>query len=137
MSNTGKLNITVRRSQLGQVRGLGSARGGVRHWWVQRLTAMALLPLTIWFVISVLGLLGAPQPAVAAFVAAPVNTVLLVALVAISLHHAEAGVQTVIEDYVHREGSRIASLLAVKALTLFLALVGIIAVLKLAFTAVH
>ncbi len=137
MANADKLNITVRRSQLGRVRGLGSARGGVRHWWVQRLTAMALLPLTIWFVICVLGLLGAPQSAVAAFIATPVNTVLLVALVAISLHHAEAGVQTVIEDYVHREGMRIAALLAVKALTLFLALAGIIAVLKLAFTAVH
>ena len=137
MANADKLNIPVRRSQLGRVRGLGSARGGVRHWWVQRLTAMALLPLTIWFVICVLGLLGAAQSAVAAFIATPVNTVLLVALVAISLHHAEAGVQTVIEDYVHREGMRIAALLAVKALTLFLALAGIIAVLKLAFTAVH
>ncbi len=128
------IHITVRRSPLGRVRGLGSAHGGVHHWWIQRLTAVALLPLTIWFVISVFSLLGAPQTAVAAFVASPVNTVLLIALVYASLHHAQAGLQTVLEDYIHQDGGRVVAVLAVKALCVFLGMAGIIAVLKLAFT---
>ena len=78
------LEVAVMRSQLGRVRGLGAAKSGVHHWWVERLTAIALLPLTIWFVVSVLTLLGATQPVVAHWAGRPVNTVLLLALVALA-----------------------------------------------------
>ncbi len=88
------------RSQLGRARGLGAAKSGLHHWWVERVTAIALVPLTIWFIYAVLHLLGAPQAAVHHFVAHPVNTVLLLALVAMTFHHMQLGLQVVMEDYI-------------------------------------
>ncbi len=74
--------VEVMRSYLSRARGMGAARSGLHHWWVERVTAIALVPLTVWFIYAVLHLLGAPQAAVHHFVAHPVNTVLLLALVA-------------------------------------------------------
>lgn len=122
------------RSPLGRVRGLGSAKDGTGHWWAQRLTALALIPLTIWFCVSVIVLTGADYAAVAAWVASPVVAGLLILLVAAVFYHAVLGLQVVIEDYVHHEGSKLALLLAVKAFAIVLALSGILSVLTLLFT---
>lgn len=121
------------RSELGRVRGLGSAQHGVHDWWIQRVTAGALVPLAIWFVASIVALAGADHATVVAWMSAPVPAVLLVALIAVTFRHAQLGVRVVIEDYVHHEGAKVASLLAVNAAMWLLALAAIFAVLKLAF----
>jgi succinate dehydrogenase / fumarate reductase membrane anchor subunit len=126
-------HVDIMRSPLGRARGLGSARSGREHWWAERVTAVALVPLTIWFIFAVLHLLGSPQPAVAHWAAHPVNTVLLLCLVAATFHHMALGLQVVIEDYIHDEAARMAALLAMKAVCVLLALAAIVSVLKLAF----
>jgi succinate dehydrogenase / fumarate reductase membrane anchor subunit len=124
--------IEIRRSQLGRVRGMGAAHAGVEHWWQERVSALALVPLTLWFVAAVLSLLGADQSAVAAWVAHPVNAVLLLALIAMTFHHAALGLQVVYEDYIDTAGPRTAAILATKGLALLLGLLAALAVLKLA-----
>ena len=89
------------RTPLAQARGLGSARSGVHHWWMQRLTAVALIPLTIWFVWIGKDLLNADYSTAYAFVASPLNSLLFAALVVALFWHAQLGLQVVIEDYVH------------------------------------
>jgi succinate dehydrogenase / fumarate reductase membrane anchor subunit len=121
------------RSPLGKVRGLGSAKDGTHHWWMQRLTALALIPLAIWFVASVVALTGQGHAAFAGWVKNPLSATLLVLLIAATFHHAQLGVQVVIEDYVHREGAKLAALLAVKGAALVLAGIGIFSVLRIAF----
>jgi succinate dehydrogenase / fumarate reductase membrane anchor subunit len=121
------------RSTLGRVRGLGSAKEGVQHWWVQRLTALALIPLSIWLVASLVAHTGASYAAVRAWLGQPVTVGLLVLLLAATFHHAQLGLQVVIEDYVHHEGAKIALLILVKAAAVVLALAGILAVLFVAF----
>jgi succinate dehydrogenase / fumarate reductase membrane anchor subunit len=121
------------QTTLGRVRGLGSAKEGVTHWWAQRLTALALIPLTLWFVASVVGLIGAPFEAFRAWVRSPLDAVLLLALIVATFHHAQLGLQVVIEDYVHHEVTKLASLLFIKAAALLLALVSVWAVVRLAF----
>jgi succinate dehydrogenase / fumarate reductase membrane anchor subunit len=124
--------ITVRRSQLGRVRGLGAAHEGVSHWWQERVSALALIPLTLWFVASVLSLLGADQPIVALWIANPINAVLLLALIALTFHHAALGLQVVYEDYIDSAGPRAAAILLTKAAAALLGLLAALAVLKLA-----
>jgi len=104
------------QTPLARVLGLGSAREGVGHWWWQRLTAAALVPLGIWFVIAVISLVGAGYGEARAWVTAPLNMVLLIAFAAALLHHAQLGLQVVIEDYVHNEALKLSGLLAVKGL---------------------
>ena len=119
------------RSDLGRVRGLGSAKDGVAHWWAQRVTALALIPLTVWFVVSILGLVGASHAAVVDWIASPVPALLLVLLVVATFHHAQLGLQVVIEDYVHHEGAKLTLLLLVKAAAVILALSALFAVLRM------
>lgn len=120
------------QTPLGRVRGLGSARGGTHHWWGQRLTSLALLPLTIWFALSAVGLAGASHAQALAFIAAPLNAVLMIATLLLSFHHTNAGLQVVIEDYVRSPGMRVAALLAVKAVCGLLAIASVFAVLRIA-----
>ena len=122
-----------RRSALGRVRGLGTAKEGVDHWWGQRLSALALIPLTLWFTGSVAFMTGAGYETVAAWVASPVVAGLLILLIVAVFYHAYLGVQVVIEDYVHHEGLKVAGLLAVKAACILLALAGVLSVLILLF----
>lgn len=121
------------RTPLARVRGLGSAREGVHHWWMQRLTAIALVPLTLWFVVSVAGLAGMDHAQAVAWIGAPVPAVLLVLLIGATFWHAQLGVQVVIEDYVHNEAIKLTALIAVKFAAIVLAVASIFAVLRLAF----
>lgn len=121
------------RSPLGRVRGLGSAKSGVHHWWHQRLSALALIPLALWFVTSLLGKLGAPHAEVVAWVGSPFVTVMLLGLVLAVFYHAKLGLQVVIEDYVHDEFAKLALLVAMKLAAAFGALLGAVAVLKISF----
>jgi succinate dehydrogenase / fumarate reductase membrane anchor subunit len=128
---SGTPQIDILRSPLGRARGLGSARAGSGHWWAQRLTALALVPLTLWFIFSVIHLAGAPHQAVIDWLSTPLTMGLMLALIVATFHHLQLGVQVVIEDYVHDERIKIGAVLAVKALCVLLALVCIVSVLKI------
>ena len=121
------------RSTLGRVRGLGSAKEGVNHWWAQRTTAAALVVLSLWFVASVIALTGADYATTVRWFKSPLNATLMILLIVATFYHAALRLQVVIEDYIHHEGQKIASMLAVRGLSLLLGLLGVIAVLKLAF----
>jgi succinate dehydrogenase / fumarate reductase membrane anchor subunit len=124
-------HIDIMRSPLGRARGLGSARAGATHWWMQRLTSLALVPLTLWFLCAMIGMLGASRNDVVFWMSGPLPIVLMIALVIATFHHLQAGLQVVIEDYVHDDRLRIGSILLVKGLSLLLALACIISVLRL------
>jgi len=122
------------RSDLGRVRGLGSARHGAGHWWAQRLTAVALVPLVLWFTASVIDLSGAGHGAVHAWLADPVVAVAVVVLLGTLFHHSQLGLQVVIEDYVHTEWVKISAIVLVKFGSIALATASVFAVLKIAFS---
>jgi succinate dehydrogenase / fumarate reductase membrane anchor subunit len=124
-------HVTIMRSQLGRARGLGSAKSGVAHWWAERVTSVALVPLTIWFIFAAVGLLGASHDDVLNWVANPVTIVLLICLLLVTFYHMQLGLQVVIEDYVHVESARVILLLVMKAVCFLAALAGIISVLKI------
>ena len=128
--------IEVRRSQLGRVRGLGASRAGVEHWWRERVSAIALVPLTLWFVVSVLSMLGADWVVVASWAGRPVNAVLLLALIVMTFQHTALGLQVVYEDYIDTAGLRTAVTLATNGACLILGLMAGLAVLKLALATV-
>ena len=133
--NKGPVPVQVMRSHLGRARGMGAAKSGLHHWWVERVTAIALVPLTIWFVYAVLHLLGAPQVRVHRFLANPVNTTLMLATVAMTFHHMQLGVQVVMEDYIDGEKWAAAAILLNKAVAAFLALLCAVSILRMAFAA--
>jgi succinate dehydrogenase / fumarate reductase membrane anchor subunit len=119
------------RTPLARARGLGSARAGVHHWWAQRLTAIALIPLVVWFAISLVMMSGADYGAVRAWIGSPVVMVLLILTIAIGLHHGQLGLQVVIEDYVHGDGSKLALIVAVRFIAVLFGLAAIVAVLRI------
>jgi succinate dehydrogenase / fumarate reductase membrane anchor subunit len=127
--------VEVMRSYLSRARGMGAAGSGIHHWRAERITAIALVPLTIWFIYAVLHLLGAPQPAVHRFVANPVNTVLLLAMVVMTFHHMQLGLQVVMEDYIPDRKQQSIALLLNKAVALILGLLCVVSILRMAFTA--
>jgi succinate dehydrogenase / fumarate reductase membrane anchor subunit len=87
-------------------RGLGSAKEGVAHWWAQRVSAVALLFLVPWFVVTAVSLIGADHANARAFLAEPLNATLMLAFVLAVMWHARLGLQVVIEDYIHTRGWR-------------------------------
>lgn len=121
------------RSPLGKARGLGSSKEGVGHWWSQRLTSLALVPLCLWFAFSASSFIGGGYEAYQAWVSVMGNTTLLVLLIAVSFYHAQEGVQVVIEDYVSCECKKVGSIIAVKFACALLGTACIISVLKVAF----
>lgn len=123
------------KTQLAVVRGLGSAKNGTHHWWGQRVTAIALVPLTLWFVYSVIMLTGAGHGEVAGWLSQPLNTVLMLLLIAATFHHLQLGLQVVIEDYIHSEFSKLSTLLIVKFASFGLAVACGYAILKIALGA--
>jgi succinate dehydrogenase / fumarate reductase membrane anchor subunit len=127
--------VTVRQSQLGRARGLGSAKSGLHHWKVERVTAIGLVPLSLWFVWAVLTHLGAPRDAMAAWAGTPLNAALLLALVALTFHHMQLGLQVVWEDYIRGAGRREAVILATRGAALLLGLIAAVAILKIAAAA--
>lgn len=123
------------RTPLKHAKGLGSAKDGVHHWLIQRLTAVALIPLFVWFIVSLVTMVGADYETVRQWMANPLITVLLVSFITMLFYHSELGVQVVIEDYVSSKGSRLAALVLSRFAHFFLAVAGIVAVLRVAFGA--
>jgi succinate dehydrogenase / fumarate reductase membrane anchor subunit len=102
------------QTPLHQVQGLGAAHSGTGHFWRLRVTAVALVPLSLWFVFVVLGLAGASEVAAVSFLAHPWNALLMGAFVAFSLWHAYLGLQVVVDDYIHTAGMKIFLMLLIR-----------------------
>jgi len=126
-----RVQIDILRSQLGQVRGLGAARVGAGHWWSQRLTALALVPLTLWFICAAIRLEGASRADIAGWLHAPVPLVLMLCLIAATFRHLELGLRVVIEDYVQQNPARLMLLLGQRVICILLALFCFAATLEL------
>lgn len=123
-----------RRSDLGKVLGLGSAKEGVSHWWGQRVSAIALLPLGLWLIYSLTRLVSTGHTdylSVIDWIAVPFNTIMLILFIATVSYHSALGVQVVIEDYVHG-ALKVVSLVLQKFAHVFVATAGIFSVLKIA-----
>lgn len=113
--------------------GLGSVKTGVHHWWVQRVTSIALVPLTLWVVFAVASLVGQDYAEVSAWFAKPFTTVMLTLFVAVATYHASLGLQVIIEDYIHHQAAKIALLIAVKLALVLLGTFCVVVLLRLFF----
>lgn len=120
------------RSPLGRAIGLGSAKEGVEHWLVQRITAVALVPLALWFAIAIIGLIGADFDTVQEWAGRPLPAICLVLLLIATFYHASLGLQVVIEDYIHGELARLGLVILTRLACIAFAVAGIVAVLTLA-----
>jgi succinate dehydrogenase / fumarate reductase membrane anchor subunit len=119
------------RSPLGRVLGLGTAKDGTAHWWGQRVSGIALALLGLWFVIAVAAMPGYGYAEAVAFIGTLPNPVLLLLLCVTMAYHSSLGIQVVIEDYVHSHSLKLASLVASRFAHIFLAVVGVFAILKI------
>lgn len=120
------------RTPLARVRGLGSAKEGVHHWWVQRLTSVALVPLAVWFVVSLLSLPALDYATVTAWMGQLWTAVFLILLVLAAAWHSQLGVRVVVEDYVHGSGAKALTLALVTFFHVVIAAAGVLAILKVA-----
>ncbi len=120
------------RSPLGKVLGAGSAKQGVHHWWMQRLTSVALVPLSIWFVVSLLSLPSFEHATVVAWMRQSWTALLLILFVLLAAWHSQLGVREVVEDYVHGAGARTVTLVSVTFAHALIAAAGVFAVLRVA-----
>jgi succinate dehydrogenase membrane anchor subunit len=121
------------RSPLGRVLGLGSAKDGTAHWWAQRVTAIALLPLTLWFVVSLLSLPALDFETVRTWLAYPMSGFLAVLLVAVLTYHSYLGTTVIVEDYVHSSGMKVLSLMSLRFLYVLSGGAAIFAILRVVF----
>jgi succinate dehydrogenase / fumarate reductase membrane anchor subunit len=119
------------RTPLGRVLGLGSARDGTEHWWAQRVSAVALALLGLWFAGSLAGLEGFAHAQVIPFIADPLNSVLLVLFCLTLAYHSHLGVQVVIEDYVHAGAVKVSALVLSRFAHVFIAVLSVYAVLRI------
>ncbi len=121
------------RSPLGRVLGLGSAKEGVHHWWMQRLTSIALLPLAIWFVVSLLALPTLDHATVVAWMSQSWTALLMILFVAVATWHSQLGLRVVFEDYVPAAGAKTLTLVIVTFAHCLIAAASVFAILKIAF----
>jgi succinate dehydrogenase / fumarate reductase membrane anchor subunit len=127
------MNRTSFRSPLGRAIGLGSAKRGSRHWLAKRVTAVALVPLTLWFVASIIAHAGSDYAVFIAWLRTPFAAGGMILLLIALFHHNALGLRVVIEDYVH-SGARFAAAIAIQLCCYGLAVTGIIATLRIAFS---
>ena len=118
---------------LRQVLGLGSAKQGVHHWWHQRLTSVALVPLSIWLLVSLVALPGYDHATVIAWMAQSWTALLLILFVLIAVWHSQLGLTVIVEDYVHAAGAKTVTLVLLGFAHVLLAAAGVFAVLRVAF----
>ncbi|WP_343312989.1 succinate dehydrogenase, hydrophobic membrane anchor protein [Brucella sp. BE17] len=121
------------RTPLGKVRGLGSAKEGTGHFWYQRMSAVALVPLVLFFIVLIISLHGASYAEVRTALSHPLTAIIMALFVLTGVYHMRLGMQVIIEDYIHSEGMKI---VLVMLNTFFAAVVGfacVFAILKLSF----
>ena len=118
------------RTALSMVRGSGTAKDGTRHWWAQRLTALALVPLGLGFVVMMISFAGSDYDGARAALSHPVAAALWILFTVALFHHAQLGLQVVMEDYIHSRGLKIAGIVAVKFAALALGGTCIVSILR-------
>lgn len=123
------------RNPLAKARGLGSAKDGTAHWWAQRVSAIALVPLVLYVLYLLVSLAGADYATVRLTIAQPVNAMLLILFIGTAFWHARLGLQVVIEDYIHVGWLEITLMIAVKFVYVVLGVAAIIAIGRIAFSA--
>ena len=121
----------VLRTPLGRVKGLGQ-HSGAHHWWVQRLSAVALVPLGLWFIVTLAHIAGLPVQDVRAYLAEPLHVTLMILFLVAGLHHAQLGLQVIIEDYVHCGAVKFALLIGIKFLAVGLGVLGAVCLFAIA-----
>jgi succinate dehydrogenase / fumarate reductase membrane anchor subunit len=119
------------RNPLAQVRGLGSAKQGSHHWIAQRLTAVLLAPLSIWFLVAVLGVAAGGYAEARSFVAQPLNACLIAAFVLALFYHAQLGLQVVVEDYVHVPWLELTLQIGIKFACFLAAIASLLAIVRI------
>jgi succinate dehydrogenase / fumarate reductase, membrane anchor subunit len=120
------------RTPLARVRGHGSAKSGAHHWWGQRLSAIALVPLLLWFIASLTTATTMEYATAVEWMSCPWNSTLLILMIGAMFYHAQLGLQVVFEDYISSHWLQVTSIIAVRFLAFLLAVVSIIAVLSIA-----
>jgi succinate dehydrogenase / fumarate reductase membrane anchor subunit len=121
------------RTPIGKVRGLGSAKEGTHHFWVQRVSAVALVPLVLWFVVSMICVTRGGRDDVLDWLSAPIPAILMLLLVIAGFYHLKLGIQVILEDYVHGEGAKLVTSLLNTFVCFAAGAVSVFAVLKIAF----
>lgn len=122
------------QTPLAKVRGLGVAKTGTAHFWTQRMTAIALIPLSFWMVNYTIQLLTASHTEIIIWLAGPIDTTLAIAWVIAAFYHAALGLQVVIEDYIHTQWLKITAIGFIHLVFCFLALAAIVAIFKISLT---
>lgn len=120
------------KTPIAKVRGLGSAGNGTHHWWIQKLLALALIPLTIWFVASVVQMTNADYRTVMTWMSSPVSATLMLIFMVTGIYHLKLGLQDVIEDYIPNEGLKFTLQIAISFGCILLAVVSVFSILKIA-----
>ena len=121
------------RSELGRVRGLGSAKEGVHHWWAQRVSAVALIPLSLWFAAQIVFLTDVDRATALQWLGSPLTLGLMSLFLVALVYHAVLGLRVVIEDYIHAKVAKLVLLLAIQFAGFALAAAGIVSMLVIAF----
>jgi succinate dehydrogenase / fumarate reductase, membrane anchor subunit len=121
------------QTPIARVRGLGSARSGAHHWWLERLTSVSTLILFVWFVVALLRLPALDHDAVTTWLSSPVNAVMMLLLIVSTFWHLKLGLQVVIEDYVHEEGVKLFSITLLNFFAIAAGALAFFSVLKIAF----
>nr|VFJ50699.1 MAG: succinate dehydrogenase subunit D [Candidatus Kentron sp. FW] len=120
------------RTPLAEVRGLGSARQGAHHWWMQRITAVMLVPLFIWFIGTMVTVVTGSHAEVAELIRSPIIAGALLTLIITTFYHAALGLQVVIEDYVSAEGTQLGAIIVMRFILGLLAAISVVSVFKVA-----
>lgn len=118
-------------SPLAKAKGLGSAKQGTQLWWYQRLTAIGLVPLTLWFVTSLVSMISVDHSSVMIWLSSPLTAICMILFIIVLFYHTQLGLQVVIEDYIHSEWQKIANIILVKVLAFIAGLASIFAVFKI------
>lgn len=121
------------RSAFDRTRGLGSAREGIGHWWMQRVTAVALIPLTLWFAASLIARARGDYGTLILWLRSPLTSVLIVLLLIALFYHMALGLQVVVEDYVHSDRIKIPAVIVIHLASFALAAAGIVTTLRITF----
>ncbi len=125
--------MTDMKTPLAKVHGLGSAKDGTHHWWTQRLTALANIPLVIFMVVSFVGNAGKGHAEWVAWLKQPLVSVLVILFVANFVYHMRLGLQVIVEDYVHDKGTKVATMVLITFACVLIAALSIFSVLRIAF----
>ena len=118
-------------TKLALVKGLGSAKDGTHHWWMQRVTALILIPLGIWFIVSLVSTLLSSPENIMAWIQSPWHATGLLLFIGAMFYHADLGMQVIYEDYISNEGMRVLAILFTKYLFIFMGIIATLAILKM------